>query len=326
MRVRYKILEILKQRGGFVSGSFLGESLEISRSAVWKHIEALKGEGYSIESVNNRGYRLLESGDILNPAEIEKGLTTRFIGREIFYLKTVDSTNNVLKKLAEDGCKDGALCICEEQVKGKGRRGRSWSLEPGCAIAMSIALRPTFSPELAPNLTLLMGLAVNKTLKTLCGAESMIKWPNDIVIGTKKVGGILLEMTTEETDIKYIICGVGINLKNNSFPPELEGIATSVFLETGKEFLRKDVVSSVLNCFEEYYTAYCGCGSLTPFLEEYKACCLNIGRELVAVFANEEVKGIGVDINSAGELLIKQNDGKVRTLRSGEVSVKGIYR
>ncbi len=326
MMVRYKILEILKEQPGFISGSNIGEKLNISRAAVAKHIDVLREEGYEISSVQNRGHKLIAEGDILNPNEVDRALTTKFIGREIFSQRQVKSTNDLLKSNAEKGCKDGALCICEEQRLGRGRRGRSWTLEPKAGIAFSIVLRPDFAPELAPNLTLLMGLAVNKALRSLCGAESKIKWPNDIIINGKKVCGILVEMITEERDIKYVICGVGINVSNKEFPEDLKNIATSIYIETGKAFLRKDVLAAVLNNFEELYIAYCENVSFAPFLEEYKASCINIGRELKAVYDNKEIIAAGEDIAADGSLIVRQNDGSLLTLRSGEVSIRGVFQ
>ncbi|MCD8089466.1 MAG: biotin--[acetyl-CoA-carboxylase] ligase [Clostridiales bacterium] len=323
MCIRYEILRLLMEDGGFISGSDIGKKFNMTRAAVWKHIDRLKKEGYIIRSVENRGYCYMGRTDIINGEELKRQLKTDFTGKELYYYRSVGSTNDKAKELAEEGCSDGTVVIAEEQFKGRGRRGRSWNSETGSAVAVSILLRPGFPPEYAPNLTLILGMAVNKTVRAL-GCESFIKWPNDIVAGGRKLCGILVEMATEEREIKYVVCGVGINVSNKDFPDEIKETATSVFIETGKEFLRQDVIRSVLENFEVYYKEYEKSG-FEAFRERYNSECINIGRELKAIFRDSEIIGVGVGVNDMGELIIREKDGKERTLRSGEVSVRGVY-
>lgn len=326
MNTRYEILKMLKERGDYVSGREIGEKFNMSRSAIWKHIDKLKKEGCIINSVNNKGYLYCGISDIVTPQAIQENLSTEFIGKNIVYCHSVSSTNTVLKDLAEKGSDDGTVVIAEEQLQGKGRRGRSWQLEQGKAIAMSILLKPDFSPQYAPKLTLLMGMAVNKTLRQLCGVNSFIKWPNDVIANGKKLCGILTEMVTEAEYIKYVICGVGINVSNESFPEEIKNMATSVLIETGKACPRRKIIQSVLFNFENYYKTYVKTKNLKPLLEEYKEMCINIGKSIKAIYDDKAVYGVGKTINEQGELIMEDGDGKEWVLRAGEVSVRGVYQ
>ncbi len=326
MNTRYEILKMLKERGDYVSGREIGEKFNMSRSAIWKHIDKLKKEGCIINSVNNKGYLYCGISDIVTPQAIQENLSTEFIGKNIVYCHSVSSTNTYLKDLAEKGSDDGTVVIAEEQLQGKGRRGRSWQLEQGKAIAMSILLKPDFSPQYAPKLTLLMGMAVNKTLRQLCGVNSFIKWPNDVIANGKKLCGILTEMVTEAEYIKYVICGVGINVSNESFPEEIKNMATSVLIETGKACPRREIIQSVLFNFENYYKTYVKTKNLKPLLEEYKKMCINIGKSIKAIYDDKAVYGVGKTINEQGELIMEDSDGKEWILRAGEVSVRGVYQ
>ncbi len=325
MDIRYNILKLLRSRDDFVSGEEIGGLFNISRTAVWKHIDRLKSEGYKIDSVKNRGYKLLEEPDVINEGDITEGLDTAFIGRNVLCFPSLDSTNNKAKELAESGAADGTVVFAEEQTMGKGRRGRAWSLEAGKCIAMSIILRPDTAPVYAAKTTLIMGLAACEVLRRLSGAEVGIKWPNDIVINGKKICGILTEMSTEDEYIRYIVCGIGINVGQTGFPKELERLATSLYIESGQRLLRKNIAKALLECFEEYYLKYISGKNAEEFAAVYKKYCINIGKRLRAIYDDREITGTGADINSSGELIILDEYGKETVLRSGEVSVRGVY-
>lgn len=326
MSVKYNLLEYMREKNDYVSGSELGAYLGISRAAVHKHIDKLKKEGCQIDAVSGRGYKLLKSGDMLDPEEIGRGLSLKHIGSEILCYKTLSSTNDKAKALGEEGKPSGAVITAENQTKGKGRRGKSWSLEPKSGIAMSILLRPAFSPEYASNLTLIAGMAVNRALRRICGVDCLIKWPNDIVSGGKKLCGILVETVTEEKDIRYLVCGIGINVSNSSFPEEIEKTAASIFTETGRKYMRRDIIKAVLEEFDILYDSFLDPANLPNIIGEYKKSCINIDREVTAVYAHKTIKGIATDINSKGELIIKTENAEEIVLRSGEVSVRGVYQ
>lgn len=182
MRTKEKVLHSLRQTEGFVSGESLSETLGVSRAAVWKAITALREQGYVIDSVTNKGYRLVSAPDLLTEDTIRDGLESTLVS-EIHALETVDSTNNEAKRWAHQGAPHGSVFVAEEQTGGKGRLGRVWKSPPKTGLWFSILLRPKASPEQVTNLTLFSGLAVAKAIRALTGCDAKIKWPNDVVIG-----------------------------------------------------------------------------------------------------------------------------------------------
>ncbi|WP_242874756.1 MULTISPECIES: biotin--[acetyl-CoA-carboxylase] ligase [Clostridium] len=257
--IKDKILDILKQKSDkFVSGQMLSDELGITRTAIWKNIKSLKEKGYVISSVTNKGYRLMESPDILTYEEVKSGLKTKFIGRKIVHFDSVSSTNIEAKKLAEQGEEEGTIVIAEEQVLGKARMGKDWYSPKGEGIWMSIILRPKISPEFASEITNLSIEAVGKSLKKL-ESNIFIKKPNDIFIGEKKVCGILTEMDGELNLLNYIIIGIGINVNQGEFPQGLDSKATSLRISRNKIFLRKDILCSIVNNIEPLYNNLLEC-------------------------------------------------------------------
>lgn len=326
--MKNKILEELKANTGQpVSGEDISRKLGISRTAVWKHISRLRDEGYSIESQTNSGYKLVGSPDVLSLGELEPYLSTGFIGRNIIYLDSTASTNTYAKKAAEEPFEEGTVVIAEEQTAGRGRLGRQWVSPKGKGIWMSIILKPDIMPAAAPKLTIAAAYAVSKALWDCCRLEARIKWPNDIVAGGKKLCGILTEMTAEADEIKSVIVGIGINanLENADFGPQVSGIATSIRLEKGSPVSRKLVVASVLNEFEKVYEVFASEGSIKPFLEEYKNRSAVLGKEIRVIGKKEEITGLAVDISEEGHLVVKLEDGGLKEIMSGEVSVRGLY-
>ncbi|MFZ5354807.1 MAG: biotin--[acetyl-CoA-carboxylase] ligase [Bacillota bacterium] len=326
--MKEKILSLLKENTGtFVSGEELSNMFSVSRTAVWKAINQLKSMGYEIESQTKRGYRLIESPDYLSAAEIDPLLTTSVIGKHIMYFDSLDSTNNYAKKLAGEDFEEGTVVIAEMQTAGRGRLGRSWISPRGKGIWMTIMLKPDINPLYAQRVTLVAACAVNDAIKEISGIASGIKWPNDIVANGKKLCGILTEMGAEVDAINYLIVGIGINanLDDDDIPAELAGAATSIKIETGKSMVRKEVVAAILNRFEKYYTGFSRSGSLEDIVDIYKSNLLLLGKQVRAVYKHEEITGEAVDINDAGQLLLRLPDGTIREITSGEVSVRGIY-
>lgn len=315
--MRNKILNILKKSDGYVSGEEISRTLGISRAGVWKHIKKLKDDGFEIMSVTNKGYMLKTTPDIISETEITAALDTDFIGHNIRYLKHTDSTNEEAKRLSD--MPDGTLFIAESQSNGKGRLGRSWDSERGSGIWMSLLLKPDIPPEEISQITLIAGIAVCNTLKNGSG----IKWPNDIVIGTRKVCGILTEMSAEIERVNYVICGIGINVNTPDFPDELSDKATSLFIETGRTFNRSELTAAVLNEFEKLYKKFIKEG-FSPLLEEYKKSCITVGRDIRVIYRKETITGKAVDITPDGALAVDTGNSRI-TVTSGDVSVRGIY-
>lgn len=330
--MKEKILRVLREAGdNFVSGQNLCKSLGVTRQAVWKNITQLKENGYEIESVSNKGYRLKSVPDMLFGPDIESRLPEGCFCRKVICYQSIDSTNTRAKQLAEEGEPEGTLVIADEQTGGKGRRGRAWKSEKGIGIFMSLLLRPTVHPSQASCLTLVAALAVNQGIRQVCQVECGIKWPNDIVLNGKKICGILTETSSELDYIHYAVIGIGINANTESFPEELAQKGTSIYLETGKKVDRQALAASCMEAFSKYYAIYCKTGDLSGLLEEYNQALVNKGRQVQILHGmSEQVDpdeietGIAQGIDRHGALLVEKEDGLCQVV-SGEVSVRGIY-
>lgn len=217
----YRILELLRRQEGFLSGEDIGRELSITRAAVWKGIKKLREEGYEIEAVTNRGYRLTNPETMYNKRELEQGLKTKTMGQSIYFYEETDTTNNRARELALEGAPEGTLVVAEKQTAGRGRRGKVWESPLGTGIWMSLVLRPQIMPAEASVLTLLCGLATAEAIEAETGLSAGIKWPNDILINGKKAVGILTEMDCEMSEVHFVIPGIGINVNTASFRRKL---------------------------------------------------------------------------------------------------------
>lgn len=318
-----KILELLKSSNGFVSGEEISRTFGVSRTAIWKYMNALKEDGYKIESYSKKGYKLVTSPDILTSGEVLPLLKTSYIGREIVHFDSIGSTNNEARQMAMNGCKEGLVVIAEEQTSGRGRLGRAWTFPRSMSIAFSMVLKPCIKPDQAPGITLVMGTAVCRALRNTTGLDAGIKWPNDIIIGGKKVCGILTEMSAEIDAVNHIIVGVGINVNTREFPDELKCIATSLYLEKGENVSRKDVLASVLYEFEILYENF-KINGIKSIIQEFKSYSVTIGKQVRVVSISESFEGEAVDITEEGALIVKLKDGSKRQVISGDVSVRGL--
>ena len=323
--MKTEILRYLKEADGYISGQELCERFQGCRTAVWKVVRQLEAEGYEIEAVRNRGYRLKTAGDILSQAEILSSIRGSWAGREILYLDEVDSTNTAAKKAAENGAVHGTLVVSERQTGGKGRRGRAWDSPRGTGIFMTLILRPNMAPVHASMLTLVAALVVADGIRECTGAESLIKWPNDIVMSGKKVCGILTEMSADPDCINYVAVGIGINVNMEEFPEEIRGVAASIFTETGKKTKRSLLISAVMAAFERYYEVFMKTTDMSGLLEDYNGKLANCGRTVRVLDPAGEYSGTAIGIDREGELLVEMEDTTVRRVLSGEVSVRGIY-
>ena len=323
--MKAEILRMLKSTGDYLSGQQLCGTLGVSRTAVWKAVGELKEEGYIIEAVRNRGYRLVEGADVITQAELASMLHTQWIGTRLEYFDETDSTNIRARKLAEEGAPHGTLVVADRQTAGKGRRGRSWVSPAGTGIWMSMVLRPSMAPMSASMLTLIAGLAVVKGVKESTGLEAMIKWPNDAVLNGKKICGILTEMSTEVECIRYVIPGIGINVNIDDFPEEIRDKATSLKLEAGRNIKRSPVIAAVADSFEYYYDIFMKTSNMSGLKDDYNKALVNKDREVLVLDPRGQYKGRALGIDDEGSLLVRQEDGNVSAVISGEVSVRGIY-
>lgn len=315
--MKNKILNILSTADGYVSGENISERLGISRNAVWKHINKLRQEGYEIESVTKRGYKLISVPDVISAELIKDGLDTEFIGQNVVYYDETDSTNNEAKRNSD--MPDGTLFISEIQTGGKGRLGRAWVSPKGIGIWMSLLLKPHILPQDVAQITLVAGMATARSVG--CGAK--IKWPNDVVIGSKKICGILTEMSAEIERVNYIVPGIGINVNTESFPDELKEKATSLYIESGRKFERYKIVQRFLKEFEILYKKFIK-GGIAAITDDYRELCVTIGKEVSVIYPNRIINGRAIDINNNGELIVETDKGIIE-VDSGEVSVRGMY-
>ena len=323
--MKSEILQILRERKNFVSGQELCGLFGVSRTAVWKAISQLKEDGYVVESVTNKGYRLLEEPELVTREAIESKLATKWAGRTLYCLEEVDSTNRAARELAEKGAPHGTLVVANRQNAGRGRRGRIWQMEPGTGIAMSLLLRPSLEPQKASMLTLVMGLAQAKALDRLFGLSAKIKWPNDLVIRGRKVSGTLTEMSAEMDYINYIVIGVGINVNQPAFPEDIADRATSLMLEAGRSFPRAPLIAAVVERFEEDYSRFLETNDLSGMREAYNELLVNVGRQVRVLEPGHEYTALSSGINDRGELLVQREDGSREAVFAGEVSVRGMY-
>ncbi len=325
------ILTLLRNSEDYVSGQQLCDRFGVTRTAVWKVINQLKEEGYQIESVSRRGYRLVEGpADILSESEIASILKTQWAGRKLYCFDTTGSTNTDAKRLGEEGEPHGTVVAADIQTAGKGRRGRSWQTLSGTALAFTLLLRPDFAPDKASMITLVMALSVAEAVEEITGAAAGIKWPNDIVMNRKKICGMLTEMTmTPEMDeIQYVVVGAGINVNNaapEDFQEEVRPTATSLRIETGQQYNRAGLLNKVLLRFEENYAVFLETLDLSGLRDRYQKHLLNMGAQVRVLDPAGEYTGTAEGIDIQGELIVVKDNGERTPVYAGEVSVRGLY-
>ena len=263
--------------------------------------------------------------DILyNRETISKAIHTKWAGKTVHFAKETDSTNLWIKKLEREGAEHGALAVAEFQSAGRGRFSRVWQAEEGTSVMMTLLLRPSFAPEYAPMLTLVMGLSVAQAVRRL-GFSPEIKWPNDVVVSKKKVCGILTEMGLQGTKIRYVGIGVGLNVNIPEFPAELSDKATSLFLESGKKTDRNQVVALVMEAFEENYEKFVQTCDLSLLKNDYENILANYRQPVRILDKNNPFEGVCTGLNDKGELLVRVSAGTEKAVGAGEVSVRGLY-
>lgn len=317
--MKLQILNLLSAAPGFCSGEMISQTLGISRAAVCKNIQSLKKLGYQIEAVTNKGYRLIAETEALSEISVLHGLKTKWIGQHVFYQAETVSTNLDAKNHPD--APDGSLFLADRQTGGRGRLGRSWSAPSGCGIWASLLLMPEITPESVSVITLVAGLSMAKVLKGM-KLPVKIKWPNDMILNQKKICGILTEMSAEMDRVNYVVLGIGINVNTPSFPEELSEKAASLFSETGKRYSRLSLLRAFLVQFELDYERFLRDG-FSVFLEEYQALSATIGQTVRVVSSAGEYTAKAIGISTDGSLLA-EDDGKPITIRSGEVSVRGL--
>jgi BirA family biotin operon repressor/biotin-[acetyl-CoA-carboxylase] ligase len=317
-----KILNVLRHsKDSYVSGEELCRGADISRAAVWKHVEKLREEGYDIEALPHLGYKLISIPDSLIPSEIKWKLKTKVFGRNVMSYRKVDSTNTIAYELAENSMKEGAVILADEQVKGKGRHGRHWSSPSKGGIYMSCILRPSIAPNEISRITLLAAIAVAQAIRDVASLEVTIKWPNDIMMNGKKLCGILTEMKAEQDSVDFVVLGIGINV-NIPKSALLKG-ATSIKEELHRPGVkaavsRVELTKRVLERLEEYYNLMKSEG-FEPIIDIWKDLSVMIGSRVKVSLHGKTFEGLAHDINPDGALVVRTESGVLEKISSGDV-------
>ncbi len=318
------IVNILADADDYVSRYTISNKLGISRQTVRKSIDNLRKRGYEFEFLKRLGYKLTAFPDSVDVGVLKLLLNNKIIGKSILVLDSVDSTNDYIKRIGNSRAANGTVVVAREQKNGKGRLGRSWQSKKDESIMLSILLKPNITPSQVSQITPLVGLAVCKALREVTKLNCMIKWPNDIVVGSKKLVGILTEMSTERDSVEYIVTGIGINVDQTDFPDEIAHKATSILLETGKHFDKNRLLINVLEQLEKEFSETNL--ELTPdALEQYVNMCISIGKSVRFMRGTRQMCGTAVDVAVDGQLQVVLPDGSPCLVNSGEVTVQGIY-
>lgn len=303
----------------FVSGEAISDKLGLTRAAVWKHVEALRSQGYRIDAVPARGYRLTGVPDRLTPLELRPLLNTHDLGQVIHWYEELGSTNDRAKELAEEGAEHGEAVVAESQTAGRGRRGRSWSSPARRNLYFSAVLRPELPPARAPELTLVGALAVCDALRA-AGVDAGIKWPNDVLASGKKISGILTELAAEPDRVHWVVLGVGVNVnaRLEDFPEELRADATSILIERGQAAPRALFAAACFTALEGWLDRHAEEG-FAPVRDAWRARSVTLGRAVTVLAEGREVAGTAEDIDDAGALLVRTGSGVERIL-AGDVT------
>jgi len=316
------VLAFLAEAGDeVVSGEAISDKLGLTRAAVWKHVEALRQQGYRIDAVATRGYRLVEVPDRLRALELRPLLNTHDVGQVLHCFEEVDSTNDRAKALADDGAEHGEVVVAERQTAGRGRRGRTWSSAARRNVAFSVILRPEGLPPVrASELTLVAAVAVCDALRQ-AGVEAGIKWPNDVLVGGRKIAGILTELAAEADEVHWVVVGVGVNVnaRREDFPPELADLATSVLIERDHPAPRALFLAACLTALEDWYDRHAE-GGFGPIREAWKERSVTLGRQVSVKTDTGEITGTAFDIDVTGALLVRTAVG-VERIFSGDVAL-----
>lgn len=325
------VLTFLRAHGeGYLSGEEVSRALGLSRTAVWKAVDALRKEGYAIEARTGLGYRLEGTPDALTESEIRSFLgRTAVVGRELRCLEEADSTNLYAKRIAMDGAPDGTVVTANAQTAGRGRMERTFQSPRGQGIYLTALLRPDLPAERLLPVTALAGVAVCDAVERVCGARAGLKWPNDPVLENRKLCGILTEMSLEaETGrLQYLVVGIGVNVHQQveDFPPDIREAAASLDQTLGGFVSRPALAAALIEELDKLYAALLA-GNTEDYLAAYRSRCVNLGRtvQLLTPGGGREVAE-AVDVDDQFGLVVRMADGREKTIRSGEVSVRGLY-
>lgn len=317
----FRVLEILERAVAPLSGETISNELGVTRSAVWKHIKELRLMGYEIQSSQKEGYQLVHSSSKLLPYEVHKKLQTQIIGKKIRYFEHTPSTNSMGKQICSEGDPEklhGTVIIAEEQTGGVGRMGRAW-ISPVGGIWITIVLKPEVPIDHVFMITMAGSVAVARAIRKEFDLGALIKWPNDIFIGKKKIGGLLLEMAAEADKVHYCILGIGIDVNNPvaDFTTALQKDITSISAEVGHDVDRASFLARILREFENRYQLV-ESGEYDAITQEWKSLSATLENRVQIRTLKNSFEGEAIDIDEFGALIVRKDNGKLERVIAGD--------
>ena len=318
---RERILGLLREAEGFVSSQTICKELQITRAAVWKQIQMLRRQGYSIRGVSSVGYELCQVPDALRVLETDPGIGTSRIGGAILVKEETESTNDDLWELGRQGAEEGTVVIAEMQRAGRGRRGRQWVSPANLNLYMSVLLRPPFLPAEAAVITLMTGVVLCETMEEIFSLRPQMKWPNDLLLEGRKAAGILAEMNAEQESIHFLILGIGVNLNMGAdmFPKDLRYPATSVQIALGRSVERLPFVRKFLENLDRGYQTLLREGGAST-LQEWNRYCAHPEGWVEVSTAKETIRGRFRGLDEEGSMILEVSDTRTEKIRAGDVS------
>ncbi len=315
------LLTLLAENGTIViSGARIAREIGVSRSTVWRWVTRLRALGVKVKGRAATGYFLEQVPDILTPDMLRQRLRGSLFGKRIYHFFKTDSTNQVALELGHAGEPEGAVVLAEEQTAGRGRAGHTWHSERAAGIYATILLRPRLAPVQAPLLTMMAGLSAHAAVQGVTGLSVDLKWPNDLLINGKKVGGILTEMHAEPAQVRFVIVGIGINVNQEKFPADLAAASTSLRIETGRTQSRLEVLVQFLRQFESDYNELLREGA-TGVVKRFEAASSYArGKRVRVTNGKESFTGVTSGLENEGLLRVKRDDGEITTVIAGDVA------
>jgi BirA family transcriptional regulator, biotin operon repressor / biotin---[acetyl-CoA-carboxylase] ligase len=303
-----------------ISGARIAREIGVSRSTVWRWVERLRALDVKVKGQPRTGYFLEKVHDVVTPDLLHKRLKGRLFGKRILHFFKTDSTNRVAMELGHAGEAEGAVVIAEEQTAGRGRAGRTWHSERGTGLYFTLLLRPRLSPAQAPLLTMLAGIAAHSAISAQTGVAPELKWPNDLLLGSRKIGGILTEMHAEPSQVRFVIIGCGINVNQENFPAELSDVATSLRRETGRSHSRLELLVRLLAEFETDYNRFLREGPAVVIERFQQVSTFANGKRVRVDNGVHSYAGVTAGLSPEGLLLVKKYDGQTQAVIAGDVT------
>lgn len=316
--------ELLALKGDFVSGNTLAERLDVSRVSVWSHMEKLRAQGFEFEAVRSKGYRLTQK-----PASLNQTMITALLPRpaqqlRVIALDTIDSTNSEAERQLADAQKTPFVVCSRTQSAGRGRMGRVWHSPENGNLYMSFAFRPQISPAKLSTFTLWIGINLCECVNNLCNVDSLVKWPNDLIVKGKKVAGILTEARMDADQTRDIVLGIGLNVNSpaSGWPAELSSIATSLSQEAGREFDINRVAATLAGRILQAYDQFIEGSHWTTLKEKWDHFDVLRGKQVSLLQGDARISGTATGIDPHGALILEREDGTHFQVRAGEVTIE----